>query len=577
MLGLLGGWPQATLGAGHGEESFAQGLDARREGRLEESLELFSRALLGRGLDRSAQAQVHLQRCAVQRELARQRKQEGVLERGLEDCSRAIALKPDLAPAYLERGLAKGDRGDWQAAAEDLTVATALDPDDPEAHHRLAEILERQERYPEALGACNRLIALRPAFAPAYRQRGRLHQHLGKDDAALRDYDMALRLDPRDGDARMARAALRVARGEDSEALADLDQALRQQPDNLEILQRRGYLRAATGDVARGRADLEQVLRARPRDYSLAVHRGLIDFMEGEFSRAEGWFGQAMELAPGHPIVALWLGLARLRQGMAVAPDALLGDADDDGQAPRDWPRTMAALLGGRLTPDQALAEVRSQPGGGDPLKVAESLFFAGQRMILAGAAPQAARWLAEGAEQGRSDPLLRRMALRDLERVRAGGPVLTASRKAAPGPVPVAAAVPSPAKAPVQARTKTEAPAGTVAAALPVRPWPLGVDPDHHAILLLSFPAENRDRIGPFLRRNGLEATGKQVYFFATRKGHVLVYLGDFPTLAAAKARLQELTPALREGQPRIQRIGPLRQWLASIVQPPWPEEWLQ
>ncbi len=85
----------------------------------------------------------------------------GQHELAVQDCSRAIAVDPSCALAYLNRGIAHAGRGDLEAAIADLTVAIGLDPTD----------------------------------ALIYRNRGLLRSRLGQYELALDDYREALRFD----------------------------------------------------------------------------------------------------------------------------------------------------------------------------------------------------------------------------------------------------------------------------------------------------------------------------------------------------------------------------------------------
>lgn len=95
---------------------------------------------------------------------------------------RALAIDPCFAPAYvllgityrelaalgwLVRGMAGGlfgglPKGTIEDAERLLTVAVALDPDDPFARYQLALTLERQKRPREAIAQLREVVELRP-------------------------------------------------------------------------------------------------------------------------------------------------------------------------------------------------------------------------------------------------------------------------------------------------------------------------------------------------------------------------------------------------------------------------------
>jgi len=80
----------------------------------------------------------------------------GDLSRALEMFDGAIALSPELATAYAERGKTYLDRDDTRQALDDLRAAYALDPTRREVFGYAEALFERMDRHHEAV-ACLRL------------------------------------------------------------------------------------------------------------------------------------------------------------------------------------------------------------------------------------------------------------------------------------------------------------------------------------------------------------------------------------------------------------------------------------
>jgi tetratricopeptide (TPR) repeat protein len=66
----------------------------------------------------------------------------GELDRALQDTDEALALVPDDAVAYNNRGIIHRDQGNFQQAEIDLRQAIELDPDLPNPRQHLAKLLE---------------------------------------------------------------------------------------------------------------------------------------------------------------------------------------------------------------------------------------------------------------------------------------------------------------------------------------------------------------------------------------------------------------------------------------------------
>jgi tetratricopeptide (TPR) repeat protein len=132
-----------------------------------------------------------------------------------EDFQRAEALLqqlPDDDARYallVNRGnLRSRPPGRWNAAVEDFRQAIALRPDGYQAHanlaqvhlqrHQLAEAQDSLDRAVKAACACHARGELEPAvLARLYHSRGQLHQKRKQLDAALRDFDEAIKIQAR--------------------------------------------------------------------------------------------------------------------------------------------------------------------------------------------------------------------------------------------------------------------------------------------------------------------------------------------------------------------------------------------
>ena len=60
--------------------------------------------------------------------------EEGDLDNAIKDFTKAIALEPDFADAYLKRGQVYHDKRDYKRAVLDFTKLVELKPDDAHAY-----------------------------------------------------------------------------------------------------------------------------------------------------------------------------------------------------------------------------------------------------------------------------------------------------------------------------------------------------------------------------------------------------------------------------------------------------------
>jgi tetratricopeptide (TPR) repeat protein len=99
-------------------------------------------------------------------------------------------------------------------------------------------------RYPEALAAAERALALDETNAPAWYVRGTCQAMLARYEAAAADFEKALALDARYAPAWDGKAWVLGIEGKKAEALAAINRALELDPDYFEARKRKQRLEA---------------------------------------------------------------------------------------------------------------------------------------------------------------------------------------------------------------------------------------------------------------------------------------------------------------------------------------------
>ena len=119
----------------------------------------------------------------------------------IEEYTRAIALNPDYAEAYnnrgiayYNRGLASNDRGQFDQAVKDFRRVIVLKPGGYTACFAQAAIYILQEQYDQALAELNKAIALDPDADVAYVGRGFIYTREKKKNyvKAVEDFSRAI-------------------------------------------------------------------------------------------------------------------------------------------------------------------------------------------------------------------------------------------------------------------------------------------------------------------------------------------------------------------------------------------------
>ncbi|MBN2198962.1 MAG: tetratricopeptide repeat protein [Candidatus Aminicenantes bacterium] len=245
--------------------------------------------------------------------------------RALDDLNRAIALDPD--PGRKERyaqskarvlhQLARKEleRKDNAGAIALLTEAISITPDNTSLRSARAEICARNGKWAQAAADYDELIRLEPDKQTWRFDRGMARFALGRHDDALADFDRVLEIKAKNlygARAHRGRGLVFMERGDLDAALAEFDAALRYPPpfaDSASYLPR-GRIRLQRGDVKGALADLNLavVVNIDPKDKAQALFfRGQAWAADDNAAKADADFKQAVELDPSlEQAVAAW-------------------------------------------------------------------------------------------------------------------------------------------------------------------------------------------------------------------------------------------------------------------------------
>jgi Flp pilus assembly protein TadD len=125
----------------------------------------------------------------------------GDLAEAVEQCQRALLLRPDYADAHLNLGLAMAAQGRAAEAERHLRRALELTPRSTPAQSGLGSLLEAQGRVDEAIAHFRQALQINPRSAGAHNNLGVALARSGQTGEALAEFSEAVRLDPNFGQA----------------------------------------------------------------------------------------------------------------------------------------------------------------------------------------------------------------------------------------------------------------------------------------------------------------------------------------------------------------------------------------
>jgi tetratricopeptide (TPR) repeat protein len=189
--------------------------------------------------------------------------------KGIRTLNRVIRNNPLHASAYNNRGLCYHNLEKYRAAIKDFERAIYLDSNMKHAYNNLGCAIYYNQNIAKAhrmdiLRArdyLNKALSMDPAFALAYRNRGVTHLLLGEYKKALRDFHIALNLNPYDFSSMVNCARAEIERENYTEAKKYLDHALQLTADFGEIYLYLGILESKKDNYSEAFQYLKQALR----------------------------------------------------------------------------------------------------------------------------------------------------------------------------------------------------------------------------------------------------------------------------------------------------------------------------
>lgn len=239
----------------------------------------------------------------------------GDMVRAIADYDKAIALRPENHLAFINRGAAYAALGQYERAIEDYQAGLRIAPLSSLTLINLASAYRALGRYPEALEAVDHSYRLKTE-PRAQVVRGNILLEMQDYAEAEGAYTKAILTFRRYTEAYVGRAYARIKLGAYDGAMQDAGRAIELDPANPGHLNERCWLRAMAGrDIPAALDDCNKALATEPDNVGFLHSRAYAQLQGGALPAAEADIERAATLKPQDADVLFLRGLIRLRLG----------------------------------------------------------------------------------------------------------------------------------------------------------------------------------------------------------------------------------------------------------------------
>ena len=221
-------------------------------------------------------------------------------------------------PARLrnEMAIALRLQGRLDEAMNEAKASFAIDPQRSGALREQAEILYAQQRWDESVGVLTRYLSMEPSSARGYNRRGQGLIELGRNAAALEDYDRAVALDNRFTDAIANRGVALSRLGRFAEAVAATERAISFDGSNIIYWNNLCLQRSDAGNQSGALAACDRAEQLDPSQVERGINmvfRGMVSERLGRMQAAEAYYRDGIRLGvTGRNLTRAQDGLRRL-------------------------------------------------------------------------------------------------------------------------------------------------------------------------------------------------------------------------------------------------------------------------
>jgi lipoprotein NlpI len=242
--------------------------------------------------------------------------------------------------------------------------------------------------FDAALNDYDQAIKFDPTVPTNYNNRGMAKKKKSDLTGALADFDKAISLNSQSATFHFNRASARDDNGDLDGAIADYDQAVQINPASPKYCYSRGWAKFIKGDLAGAIADYDQAIKLGPENPDAYLNRAYAQYAGGHSSEAEADFHKALGLKDADQDYPRFFICLIKMENPALKSEAVQELADYLPTRPSDaatWPLQVGLFLTGKLAENDFLKAADSSDAKQNADHHCEAYFYVGITHEIAG------------------------------------------------------------------------------------------------------------------------------------------------------------------------------------------------
>ncbi len=213
---------------------------------------------------------------------------------------RILSQFPAHADSLHLRGLLAYQQGHNSLAVTCIEQAIAQDPSKPHYHFNFGLVMEKEERWDDAIVAYRQACRLNPAYVEAMANLGNVYRRQRQWEEAITTFQQALTLKPQSPDLHNNLGVVYKEKGTPDQAFDQYRQALALAPQHAEALNNMGVVLQDQGNLAEAAEAFHQALTLKPAYANAHYHLGLVRLWQGQEDAALSCFQRSADLTYNH-------------------------------------------------------------------------------------------------------------------------------------------------------------------------------------------------------------------------------------------------------------------------------------